>query len=610
MKKLFKNSYIALAVLALGFSACTEQVDYNPAEVPTTDQVYFSNANPATIDILQDATSFDLLVGRINTKNAASVAVTVEADTLANELFIFPETIEFAENDTVALYTITVKEGAVLAFEQYYNIKLTIEDGYATSYGIKDYSFKVGVPAPWSDWTKFGEGTYVYTGSYWGGELTGAVVYYREYLLNDVDAQFLVTSYDEDSGEEAGMAGGFRFQINYNKETGNCQVLPQQVAVNSNYGPVFVCDPPHYPLQEGLTYEKFPCTYDKKQGLFSLNVVYFVSTALGSSADGMFGNGVETIQLEGFYVPDYSLALEYKGHYVDVTGVDNAVISVAKGVDVAKYLMAVVSTDEDANAVLGGMLDGTVPCDTLKEGGFYAYPMTESGNYQALAIAYNDKDSVMGAYSTEFEFFLAGQENPWESLGYAMYTDDIMVGFLKEPKNYSYRVEVLANNETPGLYRIMHPCAFFGADTSKDYYIEIDATDPEGVWIEDYYEIGLDLGAGAMSVTSNAWYQADAAGATKEAAKEAGLCGVLAENVITFPAKGLVIAMGGKPYSFGNVNGAFKLDLGNITATPDEEEAKAPVARMFNADIKPSKASINFKKIDNSFLSIKGCEIE
>lgn len=47
MKNLFKNSYIALAVLALGFNACTEEIEYSPAENPVNEQVYFANTNGA-----------------------------------------------------------------------------------------------------------------------------------------------------------------------------------------------------------------------------------------------------------------------------------------------------------------------------------------------------------------------------------------------------------------------------------------------------------------------------------------------------------------------------------------------------------------------------------
>ena len=605
MKKLFKNSFMALAVLALGFSACTEQIEYTPAELPGNDQVYFSSNNGAQIDIDKEATAFDITVGRIVTGKSAIVPVTVVADSLAQAWFEFPESVEFADTMSTATYTVTVKEGVVLEYEQYANIAITVADDYSTPYGSATYSFKAGVPAPWSDWTKINTASYTYTGSYWSGTLSGAAVYYREYLLNDVDAQFCLP----------GMAGGFDLTIEYNRQTGACQVLPQQVANNSTYGPVFVCDPPHYPLQAGLTYEKFPCTYDAEKGLFSLNVVYFVCTDLGSSANGMFGNGVETIQLDGYYVPDYSLTVEYRGNYVDNNGTNNAVISTTKGVDVAKYLMTVISADEDANAAVQGMLKGEVACDTLTEAGFYAYPITASGNYKALAITFDAEENPLEAYSTDFEFWVAGDSNPWESLGYAMYTEDCLTTFYEVP-NETYPVEVRQHKDNPGLFRVIHPYAAYGADTSKEYFIEIDATDPEAVIIPGVYGTGLDAGKGEVSLTSMAYYYMATQGATKEDVKDAGYTGVLAENVITFPVKGLLISMAnyedGGFYS-SNVNGMFKLDMSNMTAEypempEDSEASEAPAARVSaERGVKNLEGGIKFgnrfKKIDNSFLT-------
>ena len=566
MKKLFKNSYIALAVLALGFSACTEQVEYTPAAVPATDQVYFSNANATKMDIAKEATSFDVYVSRIATDGAASIPVTVEADSLANTLFVFPEYVEFADSMATAVYTVSVKNGAVLEYEQYSSISLSISEEVGTPYGNSTFTFQVGVPAPWSDWTKINTDSYTYTGSYWSGTLSGAAVYYREYLLNDVDAQFCLP----------GMAGGFDLTIEYNRQTGACQVLPQQVATNSTYGPVFVCDLPHYPHQEGLSYEDYPCTFDTEKGLFSLYLIYCVNTAWGSDANGQFGNAVETIQLDGYKVDDFSFAMEFKGHYVDAAGTDNAVISTVKGADVAKYLMTVISADEDANATVQGMLAGTVPCDTLTEVGFFAYPIAESGNYKVLAITFDAEDNAIDAHATDFEFFLVGEDSPWESLGYAVYTEDCLTTFF-DVQNESYKVEVREHKDQPGLYRVIHPYGAYGADTSKEYFFEIDATDPEGVYIPGVYGTGLDAGYGEVSITSLAYYYMAAQGATHEDVKGAGYCGVLADNVITFPAKTLLVSMAaykdGALYT-ANTNGAFKLDMSNMTET-----AEAPAAR-------------------------------
>lgn len=611
MKKLFKNSFIALAVLALGFSACTEEVEYAPAEAPTNAQVYFSNTNGAQIDIAQDAKSFDIAVSRAVAGAAASIEVTVTADSLANTVFEFPATVEFADSAATATYTVTVKEGVTLEYEVYHNIVLAFDETLTTPYGNGAYSFAVGVPAPWSEWEKFGKGTYTLTGSYWNGTHSGLTIYYREYQLNDTDAQFYIP----------GIANSMDLTIEYNRKTGNCQVLPQYAATNANYGQVTVCDPPHYPLQEGLTYEDYPCFYDAERGLLSLNLVYFVSTDYNANTNGMFGNGVETFQLDGYYVPDYSLNMEYRGNYVDKNGTNNAVISTTKGADVAHYLMTVISENEDAQAAVTGMLDGSVACDSLTQGGFYAYPIAESGKYKALAITFDAEGNTLEAYSTDFEFWVAGDSNPWESLGYAVYTDDIILPLFGNPA-MSYYVEVLENKEQPGLFRLMDLCGpeypFYSYGTYKEgSYIEIDATDPEGVWIEGWQSTGFDLGDGVIEITSMAWYQAVANEATKEDVKEAGLCGIYADGVITFPVDGILSAIGDKAY-YGNRNGAFALDLNTLVESIPAEAAAARSAAdrthfgfnlNYNFEMGVKKAA-GFKKIDNSFLTPTDAVIE
>lgn len=607
MKKLFKNSYIALAVLALGFSACTEEVEYNPAEVPATAQVYFSNTNGAQIDLAKEARSFDIAVSRAVAGAAASIDVNVVADSLANTVFDFPATVEFADSASTAVYTVNVKEGVELEFEVYHSINLSIDESLATPYGNSTYAFEVGVPAPWSEWEKIGTGTY-YLSIYWGATHSGLPIYYREYLLNDTDAQFYIP----------GIANSMNLTIEYNRQTGNCQVLPQYALTNSNYGQVTVLDIPHYPFTNlSGTYEEYPCYYDKEKGLFTLNLAYVVCTLWDANTNGSFGNGVETFQLDGFKQYDYTFDMSFKGHYIDNAGNDNAVISTTMGVDIPQYLMTVVSADEDLNAAVSGMLDGSVPCDTLSESGFYAYPLTESGNYVALAVTFDAEGNALETYSEEFEFWLAGQENPWVSLGMATYTEDCLTTFFNVA-NETYPVEVRQNKDNPGLYRIIHPYAAYGADTSKEYFIEIDATDPEGVYIPGVYGTGFDAGYGEISITSMAYYYMATQGSTLEDVKGAGVCGVLADNVITFPAEALLISMAnyqdGNFYT-SNANGLFKLDMTDMQPVGGEEDAaKAPAMRNYvERELKNVEGGIKFglraKKIDNTFMNLIEAEL-
>lgn len=610
MKKLFKNSYIALAVLALGFSACTEEVDYTPAQAPTNEQVYFSNTNGAKIDIAKEAKSFDIAVSRAEAGAAASVAVAVTADSAATAVFDFPATVEFADSAASAVYTVKVKEGVELEYAVYHNITLAFDEAITTPYGNAAYSFSVGVPAPWSEWAQVGTGTFS-LGIYWSGTHAGLPIYYREYLLNDTDAEFFIP----------GIANSMDLTIQYNRKSGACQVLPQYALTNSNYGQVTVSDLPHYPLQPGLTYEGYPCTFDAEKGLFELNLIYFVCTDYNANTNGMFGNGVETFQLDGFKQYDYSMSLAFKGHYVDDSGIDHAVISAVKGADVAQYLMTVVSTEDDPQAVLAGMIDGSVPCDTLTESGFYAYPLAESGVYAAVAVAFDAEGTVMTSEAEEFEFFAVGEENPWESLGMATYTEDCMTTFF-DVENLSYQVEVRENKDQPGLFRIINP---YGAaypyneegdyDASKEYFIEIDATNPEAVYIPGLYGTGMNWGYGEVSISSMAYLYMVRDGAALEDIAAAGFCGIYADDVITFPAESLLISMA--DYNNGGlykscVNGLWKLDMSNMEPV-EAAPAKAPAARRAaKREFKGAEGAnfhIGCRKIDSSFQTIKGIEV-
>ena len=598
MKNLLKSSFMAIAAVVLSFCACTEPAEEAPA------QVYFPKENGGRVEIAIDAMSFDVALNRVGEGASASVPVTVMADSLAAAWFEFPAVVEFANASKSAVYTVTLKEGAVLEYDRYAKITLSIAGEYAAALGNALYSFEVGVPAPWSEWEKVGEGTY-YPSVYWSGEQEGLSLYYRECLANDADAQYCIQ----------GIGNTMNLTVEFDRQGGACQVLPQYAATNYKYGQVTVTDVPHSPLAavEG-TYEEYPCTYDAERGLFTFNLAYIVSTQWGGNADESFGCGIEKFQLDGFVKldADYSFAMQFRGHYIDADGVDNAVISVSKGADVGGCLMAVVAADNNTDATVQGMLAGNVPCDTLIAGGFYACPMSASGNYKAVAITYNTDGEVIEPHTVEFEFWVAADSNPWTSLGYAKYTDDVVAPLLGATVP-AYYVQVLESKEQPGLFRLLDPYGpafpmYQSAESYKDgSYIEIDATDPQGVWIVGWQSTGFNiLDKGLVSITSDAWYQANALGATKDEVKEVGYCGTYANGVITFPVNGILWSVGDQAF-YGNTSGAFVLDMTNLLESiPAEEgaESAAPVVRM---GMKPQGKAVGkvslFKRIDNSFLT-------
>lgn len=601
MKKILKNGFWVLVAVLLCFTACKEPADETPA------QVYFPKDNGSKVEIAIDAKSFDVAVNRVAAEGSARVPVTVTADSLAGVWFELPTEVEYADAALSAIYTVTVKEGAVLEYDRYAKISLAIAGEYAAALGNAVYSFEVGVPAPWSEWEKVGEGTY-YPTVYWSGEQTGLEVYYRECLVNETDAQYCIR----------GIQNTMNLTVEYNRLSGACQVLPQYAATNYKYGQVTVADVLHSPVEVVRDAdEESPCTYDAANGLFAFNLAYVVSTEWGGNADESFGSGVERFQLDGYVDPDYSFSMQFRGHYIDANGVDNAIISVSKGTDLVWYMMSVVDADEDTDVAVHGMLAGNVACDTLTAGGFYAFPMTASGNYKAVAIAYNAEGEIVEPHTVEFEFWVAADSNPWQSLGYALYTDDVVAPFLGKSVSSHY-VKVVENKYQPGLYRLIDPygpqSSLYPDASSYDTgsYIEIDATDPQGVWIAGVQSTGLDFGDGLIGITSMAWYKADALGATKEAVKEAGLCGIYADGVITFPVDGLFVVIGGDAY-YGNRSGGFALDMTDLLeSVPDGNGESAATAARVNMELKAQvvgKVSL-FKKIDNSFLTPTDAVIE
>ena len=473
---------------------------------------------------------------------------------------------------------------AVVDISAQHEVRITTKDG-TTEIPLDEISSISVCEELWSEWAPiYGHETGTYYMSLYTTLEFPETVFYREHRLDETKAQFMFKFTLIGAKED--------LIVDYNKETHQCQVGIHDFIDNANYGPVFISDFPHNPFDlngDGLreTYEDNPCTFDPETGTFTLNLVYFVSTGLGSSANGTFGYGEETAVLDGFKKYDYSFSMVFDGKYTKQgENKEYAVFKIVKGADITKYLFRVVEYGSDLDATIAGMADGTINSAELTESTVLHYPIEKSGKYVALAITYDAKGNVHSEYSTNFELYLT-DENPWVSLGYAEYTDDIILP-LYGNSPMTYYVEVLENKDMPGLFRMVDPYGPeqplypYASSYKEGSYIEIDATDPEGVWIEGWQSTGLDIqNNGLMSITSMAWYQANAEGATKEDVAAAGFCGVYADGVITFPTDGILVGIGSKVY-YATRNGAFKLDMTNmIESLPVESTAaKAPVMRF------------------------------
>lgn len=189
-----------------------------------------------------------------------------------------------------------------------------------------------------------------------------------------------------------------------------------------------------------------------------------------------------------------------------------------------------------------------------------SFPKAEMDKTYQLALkigsAYN---SSYASESTLFNYSFLIEK--WNNLGKGFYTEDLMTTFFNI-ENLTYEVDILEKESKPGLFRVKNP---YGEaypynepgdwDNSKDWYLEINATDPNAVYF-DKQAVGLDWGYGMVSI----WSYASAAGEDY---------GTLRDGIITFPEGSLLISMadyqnGG--FYYGNNNGAFEVVLPSAVA--------------------------------------------
>ena len=169
---------LAVAILSLGFAACSDDDDYKPAPSVPEDcmQVYFSELNESEYEIAPEdltGTTIDLTVMRLQTAQAASVPITAFQ---TGDLFVVPSSVEFAAGEDTATLSITLNEAASGEF----SLRLAIEDEqYADPYKVVEGSPLFGINVEVVKWNLLGTGDYTYN-SVFSGVDPGLELYQKE----------------------------------------------------------------------------------------------------------------------------------------------------------------------------------------------------------------------------------------------------------------------------------------------------------------------------------------------------------------------------------------------------------------------------------------------
>lgn len=136
MKKIFKNSFIALTAV-LAFTACTEEVDYTPAEPSKVDstQFYF-NKEQATSAVLElTATEHKIYVERVNAEAEETINLIANVD---EEIFTVPQSVTFAAGETTAEIVVGITDKMEPFVE--YDIEISLPEEIVNPYKQDNYS--------------------------------------------------------------------------------------------------------------------------------------------------------------------------------------------------------------------------------------------------------------------------------------------------------------------------------------------------------------------------------------------------------------------------------------------------------------------------------------
>ncbi len=237
------------------------------------------------------------------------------------------------------------------------------------------------------------------------------------------------------------------------------------------------------------------------------------------------------------------------------------------------------------------------------------FPDAELGTEYSITVSVTDPQyaKVYGVQKTFLDINLSRVK--WDPVkdasgaseaGIALYRDDFFTTFFGV-SNVEYKVEVQENAGKPGIYRLKnvygeaYPYNEPGDwDDSKDYYLIVNAEDPECVYISTQ-ATGCDWSYGVCYVSSIAGLRL-AQGKTKDEVKALGAFGTLSNGVITFPKGTLLFGMA--DYNNGglytaNKNGMFRIilpggkpvDYSFGVSSGLTKDGKVPVSFTLGADI-------------------------
>lgn len=275
--------------------------------------------------------------------------------------------------------------------------------------------------------------------------------------------------------------------------------------------------------------------------------------------------------------------------------------------DVEKLKVAMFEGDYKAQ-MAEDIVSGKVASQEVTANGDCLFPYEKDGIYTFVAVIYSNGEVKHDVYLTNELSYL---QVDWKDIGISQYTD----GFLADVEGVDMGIDVETtpvktqeSTSTPGLFRLVDPYGLDyrystpqNYDTSRRYYMVIDASDPNRVVLKKMEDgCGLMFNVGHMILWCNAERYVEEGRYTKEDLETMDIYGVLRDGQITFPISSLCMNFRDVPgredtWYWANSHGYFKVVLPEGTGinTPvTGDNANAPVEYYTLEGMKVSKESL------------------
>lgn len=541
------NKILSIALMfpaLVAFHSCAEDsFEYMPAEPATGTQVYFPGSVKSDFVVSAVDTVFTLNIERVAKDSVAHIALSAETDSVTAPLFVFPSVAVFEAGEKSTTITCIAKADQ-MEYDKTYTVKLSIanpED--ATLYGLSSVTLNITCPAPWKSLGvgKFADAYLGGAGNYSEVEIQQNELDPKTFRIVEPYAEILEGIATDKYFEFSVLPKGYDFQGT---------ILDAEYVVfkdyntgewNSNYAEDIYA---LHPYRFGRTPDKWSYNvvleYQENglPGEVSMAPLYYLFNE-GGGWDKTTANTISVL-FPGFVKADYSAAMTYAGIFTTPDGTTHAVADLTLGADATDVKAIVMPADADAAAVADAIAAGELEAMDVQAGRIEVpFNAEELGgsNFNIIAVVLVD-GAVKNVVSASYEYY-GGGNDPWQSLGTGLYTDDVLLPlFYENGTPATYEVEILEHTENPGLYRIMNPYAKSVHPAGDDdyapegMYIEVNATDAEGVYIQQQ-SLGMDWGYGEMQLVSNGFRYIEANGF--DVVKGAGYLGKVVDGVITFP---------------------------------------------------------------------------